>query len=135
MADTILYLYTTTSCHLCEQAEAVLGQRRAEVDDTRGRIESYVRNAFLDLQAAASQLELAKQNQELARETLRLTKTKFEAGISESLEVTQSEEAVASSDLDRITSLFAYNLAKLSLARGLGQAEARLGDFLKISGR
>ncbi len=24
MADTILYLYTTTSCHLCEQAEAVL---------------------------------------------------------------------------------------------------------------
>ncbi len=118
-----------------EQAEAVLGQRRAEVDDTRGRIESDVRNAFLDLQAAASQLELAKQNQELARETLRLTKTKFEAGISESLEVTQAEEAVASSDLDRITSLFAYNLAKLSLARGLGQAEARLGDFLKVSGR
>ncbi len=116
-----------------EQAEAVLSQRRAELDDTRGRIESEVRNAYLDLQAASSQLELAKQNQELARETLRLTKTKFDAGISESLEVTQAEEAVASSDLDRITSLFAYNLAKLSLARGLGQAEAKLGDYLKVA--
>src|SRR5262249_55590950 len=34
-----------------KQAEAALAQRKAELSDTRGRIESDVRNAYLDLQA------------------------------------------------------------------------------------
>jgi len=115
-----------------EQSDAALDQRRAEMEDVRGRIESDIRNAYLDLQAAASQVELAKNNQGVARETLRLTREKFDAGISDSVEVTQAEEAVASADLDYITALFAHNLAKLSLARALGGAERRVGDYLKV---
>ena len=45
-----------------EQAEAALDQRRAELEDTRARIESEVRDAYLDLGAAASQVELSKNN-------------------------------------------------------------------------
>jgi len=113
-----------------EQARAALDQRRAELADTRARIESDVRNAYLDLQAAASQFELSKNNQQVARENLRLTREKFETGISDSVEVSQSRQAVASADLDYITALFAHNLAKLSLARALGGAEARLAAYL-----
>lgn len=113
-----------------EQAEAALDQRRAEAADLRGRIEADVRNSFLDLKAATSQLQLAANNQDLAKETLRLAQEKFETGVSDSVEVTQAAEAVASADLDRITALFVHNLAKLSLARALGQAEQRLGEFL-----
>ena len=40
-----------------------LDQRRAELEDTRGRIESDVRNALLDLQAAANQMEVSRNNQ------------------------------------------------------------------------
>jgi outer membrane protein TolC len=115
-----------------EQSEASLDQRKAEAEDVRGRIESDIRNAYLDLQAAASQLELSKNNQGVARETLRLTREKLEAGISDSVEVTQASEAVASADLDYITALFAHNLAKLSLARALGGAERRVADYLKV---
>ena len=115
-----------------EQSEAALDQRKAEAEDVRGRIESDIRNAYLDLQAASSQLELSKNNQGVARETLRLTREKFDAGISDSVEVTQAQEAVASSDLDYITALFAHNLAKLSLARALGGAERRVPDYLKV---
>jgi len=114
------------------QSEASLDQRKAEAEDVRGRIESDIRNAYLDLQAASSQLELSKNNQGVARETLRLTREKLEAGISDSVEVTQASEAVASADLDYITALFAHNLAKLSLARALGGAERRVPDYLKI---
>jgi hypothetical protein len=46
------------------------------------------------------------------------------------LEVTQAEADVASSDLDYITSLFAHNLAKLSIAREMGNADQRLDDYL-----
>ena len=113
------------------QSEAALDQRRAEMDDTRGRIESDVRNAYLDLQAATNQLDLAKSNQDVARESLRLTREKFDAGVSDSVEVTQAVEAVSSSDLDYITALFAHNLAKLSLARAMGQAEKRVPTFLQ----
>jgi outer membrane protein TolC len=115
-----------------EQANAVLDQRRAEVEDLRGQIESEIRNSYLDLQAAASQVELAKSNQQLARETLRLTREKFDAGVSTSVEVSQAEEDVASSDLDYITSLFAHNLSKLSLAREMGSADKKLDDYLKV---
>jgi outer membrane protein TolC len=112
------------------QADANLDQRRAEAEDLRGKIESDIRNAYLDLKAATSQLELSRNNQELAKETLRLSKEKFDAGVTDSLEVTQAVEAVASSDLDAITALFAHNLAKLSLARALGDTETKLQAYL-----
>jgi outer membrane protein TolC len=64
-----------------EQAAAALDQRRAELEDTRGRIGSDVQNAYLDLLAAASQFELSKNNQQVARENLRLTQEKFETGV------------------------------------------------------
>ena len=57
-----------------EQAEAALAQRQAELEDLRGRIESEVRGAFLDLEAAASQVEVATKNQQVTGETLDLTR-------------------------------------------------------------
>jgi outer membrane protein TolC len=38
------------------------------VVDLRGQIESEICDSYVDLQAAASQMELAKSNQQLARE-------------------------------------------------------------------
>jgi outer membrane protein TolC len=115
-----------------EQADAALTQRRAELEDTRARIEADVRNAFLDLDAAAAQVELSLANQKVARETLALTRQKYDAGISDSVEVVQAQESVASSDLDYITSLFAHNLAKLSLARAVGHAAENLTAYLSL---
>ena len=115
-----------------QQADAALGQRHAERDDLKGRIEADVRDAFLDLQTAANQLEVSRNNQKVARETLALTRQRFEAGIADSVEVTQTQESVVSADLDYITSLFAHNLAKVALARAMGHAEQRLGQFLQL---
>lgn len=115
-----------------EQASAALGQRQAELQDARAHIESDVRNAFLDMQAAASQVEVSRKNRQVARETLELTRQRFEAGVTDSVEVVQSQEGVASADLDYITSLFAHNLAKLSLARAIGHASESLPLYLKL---
>jgi outer membrane protein TolC len=115
-----------------QQSGAVLTQRHAELEDTKSRIESDVRNAFLDLEAAASQVELSRANQKLARDTLDLTRQKYDAGVSASVEVVQAQESVASADLDYITALFAHNLAKLSLARAIGHANENLSDYLTV---
>jgi outer membrane protein TolC len=115
-----------------EQANAAAAQRRAEADDLQRQIEADVRNAFLDLQAAASQVEVSQRNVEVTKETLELTRQKFAAGVTDNVEVVQAQSSLASADLDYINSVFAHNLAKLSLARATGSlAETlpRTGHF------
>jgi outer membrane protein TolC len=113
------------------QAEAVLAQRQAELDDTRGQIEAQVRQACLDLEAAAGQVEVARKNAQVAQETLEMTRARMEAGIINTVEVVQAQQTVASAQLDLIDSVFAHNLAKLSLARAVGHATEQLPSLLK----
>jgi outer membrane protein TolC len=115
-----------------EQARAALTQRQAELEDIKLQVESEVRKAFLDMQAAANQVAVAEKNREVAKETLELTRQKVEAGISESVELVQSQESVATADLDYINSVFASNLARLTLARSTGRAVEVLPKFLNL---
>ena len=115
-----------------EQANAALAQRRAELEDTRTRVESDVRNAFLDLMAATSQVEVARQNLDVTRQTLDLTRQRLEAGVTDIVDVSQAQASVASAELDYINSVFAHNVAKLSLARAGGGAAESLPQFLKL---
>ncbi|HYI94454.1 MAG TPA: TolC family protein [Bryobacteraceae bacterium] len=115
-----------------QQAEAALEQRRAELEDLRGRIEADLRAAFLDVAAASSQVELARQNQELARDTLRLTRERFDAGITTTVEVVQAQQSVSAAEADYITSVFAHNVAKISLARSVGNTEQGIARFLPL---
>jgi outer membrane protein TolC len=114
------------------QAEAVVEQRQAELEDTRGQIESDVRNAYLDLDSATRQVEVALTNIGVAQENLTLTRQRFDEGVSDNVAVVQSQEAVSTSHLDYINTVFAHNLAKLSLARATGSAADNLGRFLKL---
>jgi outer membrane protein TolC len=115
-----------------EQANGALAQRRAELEDLRSRVESEVRNAFLDLEAAKSQVEVARRNLDVTRETLTLTRQRYDAGVTDSVEVSQAQSSVASAELDYINSVFAHNVAKLSLARAAGNAADNLPRFLKM---
>jgi len=114
------------------QAEAALSQRQAELADLRAQVEADVRNAFLDLQAATSQVTLAQRNVAVATETLTLTRQRFDAGVTDNVEVVQAQESLTSAQLDQINSVFAHNLAKLSLARAVASAAANLQQFLDL---
>jgi len=102
------------------------------MDDLRSQIEGEVRNAYLDLQAASSQVEVAQRNIQVTTETVELTKQRFQAGVTNNVELVQAQESLAVADLDYINSLFAHNLAKLSLARSMGSAAESLPQFLKM---
>jgi outer membrane protein TolC len=114
-----------------EQADAALEQRRAEYQDLRGRIDADVRTAFLDLTTAANQVAVAQSNRGLAQDTLTQARDRFAAGVADTLEVVQAQEAVASAEQDYISSLYSHNLAKTSLARAIGQAERNVRQFLR----
>lgn len=115
-----------------EQADAALTERSAEADDLRGRIESDIREAYLDMEAAGGQVDVAVTNVRVSKETLDLTRQRFDAGVTDNVEVVQAQESVAGAELDYINSVFAHNLAKLSLARSIGGAAESLAQFLKL---
>ena len=115
-----------------QEAEAAVDQRRAELEDLRGRIESDVRTAFLDLATATTQIDVARNSEVVAKNTLDLTRQRFEAGITTSVEVVQAQEALSNAQLDTISSIFSHNVAKLSLARAIGKAEENYAAFLNV---
>ena len=116
------------------QAQAVLAQRQAEVEDTRGQIEAQIREAFLDLEAAAGQIEVARKNLQVAQETLEMARARLEAGVINTVEVVQAQQTVSTAQFDVINSIFAHNLAKLTLARDMGHAAEQLPALLKAEG-
>jgi outer membrane protein TolC len=112
------------------QAEAELRQRKAETENLRGQIDYDVRTAFLNLHAAKEQIAVAKQNIELANESLARSKDRFTSGVTDSVEVVQAEQALASANDQYITSLYNHNFSKLSLARALGVARTNYEQYL-----
>ncbi len=112
------------------QADTVLQQRQAELDDLRQRIEFEVRTAFLDVNAATKQLEVATSALDVARQQVTQARDRFSAGVTNTVEVVQAQEQQATAEENYINSLYAHNVAKLNLARALGIAEDATKRFL-----
>jgi outer membrane protein TolC len=113
------------------EAEAALRQAKARLEDLRGQIDNDVRTALLDLNAAADQVQVARSSVDLAEQTLTQAQDRFTAGVTDNLEVVQAQESVASAHENYISSLYAHNLAKVELARALGNAEQGVKEYLK----
>ena len=113
------------------KADARLTQAREQLDNLRAQIDADVRTAYFNLQSSAEQVAVAQSNIGLADETLRQSSDRFAAGVTDTVEVVQAQETVASAHEQYISSLYAYNYAKISLARALGLAEEGVKEFFK----
>ena len=114
-----------------EEADASLQRTRADYDDLRAQVEAQVRTAYLDLNAAADQVQVAQSRRELAQDELAQARDRFSSGVADTIEVVQAQEAVSSAEQDYIASLNAHNLAKASVARAVGQAEKIIRTLLR----
>ena len=113
------------------EADSQLKQARSQLNDLRGRIDYEVRASLLDLSSAAEQVEVARSSVQLAEEALTQSRDRFNAGITDNLEVVQAQESVASAHESYIQSLYAHNLAKVELAYAIGDAEQGVKRYLK----
>ena len=112
-------------------ADARLQQTRERLDNLRAQIDSDIRTALFNLQSSAELVNVARSNIDLAEETLLQSRDRFSAGVTDTVEVVQSQEAVASAHEQYISSLYSYNFAKISLARALGFAEQGVKEYFK----
>jgi outer membrane protein TolC len=113
------------------EADALLRQREAELEDLKGRIYYDVQNAFLDLKAAADRVQVAQSANKLANEQVEQSKDRFRAGVTNNVEVVQAQEALATASENFISSLQAHNAAKLALAKAIGISDAEYEQFLR----
>ena len=88
-----------------------------------------VRAALLDLKAAADQVDVAQSNVQLAAESLSQSRDRFTAGVTNTVEIVQAQQAVAVADETLIGAQFQYNVAKVSLARALGVADQSVRGY------
>jgi outer membrane protein TolC len=113
------------------QADAQLEQSRERLENLRGQIDADVRTALLNLQSTAELVTVAQSNIELAEQTLTQSRDRFAAGVADTVEVVQEQEAVANAHQNYISSLYSYNYSKISLARAMGAAEAGVKEYFR----
>jgi outer membrane protein TolC len=112
------------------QAQAALRARQADLGNVQGQVDQDVRQAFIDLNAAADQVDVARSNVGLADDTLQQSRDRFAAGVADTVEVVQAQQVVVQANDDYIGAVFEHNLAKISLARAIGSAEQDIHSFL-----
>ncbi len=117
-----------------QQAEATLKERRAQADNLKAAIEQEIQDALLDLKAASQQVEVAKTGLDYAQQTLAQSQDRFSAGVTNNVEVIQAQQQLASANDQYITSLYAHNIAKVLLARAIGNAEQAIKQYLAEPG-
>jgi outer membrane protein TolC len=123
-------IFTGGSVHgALQQADAKLEQSRDRLESLRAQIESDVRTALLNLQSAADSVKVARSNIDLAEQTLLQSSDRFKAGVTDSVEVVQSQELVASAHEQYISSLYNFNAAKISLVRAMGVGEQGVKEY------
>lgn len=113
------------------QAAAQLQQARDQLDDLRAQVDAQVRTALLNLDSAEQRVVVAQSNIDLAEQTLTQSRDRFAAGVTDTVEVVQAQQEVASAQQQYISSLYLDNYAKISLARALGVAESGVKQYFE----
>ena len=113
-------------------SQAILNRRKAELLDLQQRTRFDVRSAILDLKAAQKSVEVSQMNIRLANEGSRQAKDRFEAEVSNTVEMMQAQQAMTDAEDNEIDSIYAHNLAKLMLIRAMGTAEHDYLAFLGV---
>jgi len=112
------------------QAQSDLKQSKDRLSDLAGRINAEIRTSFLDINSAAEQVQLADASVKLAQEELSESRERFSAGVTDNLEVVQAQGSLVNAQNQYVSSLYVHNLAKLSLARALGEARQNASSYL-----
>src|SRR3984885_4888277 len=113
------------------RADASLTRESQRLEDLRAKIDEEVRDAYLDLEAAAEEVSVEKSAVTLATQTLEQSRDRFMSGVTDNIEVVQAQDVLAIANDTYIASLYSHNLAKISLARAIGVAESGFAEYVE----
>jgi outer membrane protein TolC len=115
-----------------EQQELASRLKRVDdqIADLRRGIEEDIREALLNLESAANQVEVAKEGQDLAQRELEMAQDRFQAGTTNNVEVVTAQDELARAQENYIVAVSSHVDAKFALARAVGGTEANIAQYL-----
>jgi outer membrane protein len=102
------------------ETRAKEAQAREMKRDLEDRVRHQVTEAILNLKTAQARLKVADQAVAQARESLRLIRLRYEAGLTILVDLLNAEDATKNAELSRVASLFDTYLAQAGLDLALG---------------
>src|SRR5580698_3180964 len=108
-----------------ERKNTALAEQRTQkqLAQERNLVTEQVRDGQAELQAALHEVELGRQEVQLADEEVSLSQGRFQAGVTDNIEVTAAQDSLARANDAEIGALFRYNVARAQLARAVGSVE------------
>ena len=102
-------------------------QYRAEkvrTNDLKEQIELDVRLALDSLQSAEEQVKVAQEGLSLAENELAQARRRYDAGVANSIEVTDAQTRLERARDNRTAALYGHNVAKIDLAQAMGRVRS-----------
>jgi|ERR1051326_474416 outer membrane protein TolC len=105
------------------ESASQLRQERIRTADLHDQIELQVRTAIDSVTSADQQVKTANEGVRLAEDELTHARRRYEAGITNSIEVTDAQTRLARARENVINALYNHNLARIDLASAMGKIE------------
>ena len=103
----------------------------SQLRDLRVQIEEDVREAFLNLDSANNEVQVAQEGLTLSEQELELARVRFRAGAASNIELTTAQDSLARAQQNRVTALTRHVDAKIAMARALGSTERNYDRILE----
>jgi len=105
------------------ESASQLRQERIRTADLHDQIELDVRTALDSLNSADAQVKTANEGLQLSEDELTHARRRYEAGITNSIEVTDAQTRLSRARENVISALYNHNLARIDLASAMGKIE------------
>ncbi|MBR8836752.1 MAG: TolC family protein [Stigonema ocellatum SAG 48.90 = DSM 106950] len=103
--------------HTLEESIVLAVRNKSEQNKQRNQIRLDVESAYLNIQASLLNIQTSTTNLAQARESLRLARLRFQAGVVTQTDVINKEESLTQAEGDRVNTILDYNQAIASLER------------------
>jgi outer membrane protein len=103
-----------------QESYSQLKQEQIRTRDIGQQIELQVRQALESLKSAAAEVDAARTGQTLADSELAQARRRYEAGVTNSVEVTDAQTRLVRARYNLVVALYDYNVARLDLANATG---------------
>ena len=94
-----------------------------QLQQARNQVTEQVHDGEVEIQAALNQVELGKQEVQLANEEVTLSQGRFQSGVTDNIEVIAAQDSLARANDEEINALYRYNIARAQLAHAVGGIE------------
>lgn len=105
------------------KADLAMRQLKQQEQELRNRVALEVKTAAAQLEAARSEVGVANQGVQLARQEVDQARDRFQAGVANNIEVISAQDALSRANDNQIAALYRFNQARADLAHAAGQTE------------